>query len=54
MFEEIKDKNFNFHMCYLKFFELCNEEEKKRFDEILADEKNNPEKYVFSLFRITD
>ena len=49
MFEYIKGDEYNFHMNFLKFFEPCNEEEKKKMNEILEDEKKNPQKYEFSL-----
>ena len=54
MFESIKGDEYNFHMNFLKFFELCNEEEIKQFKEILEDEKIHPEKYSFTLTKFSE
>lgn len=48
MFEDMKGDDYIFHMNFLKFFELCNEEEKNNFTKILEDEKKNPEKYLLT------
>ena len=40
MFGELKnvsDKNSDLQVNYQKFYDLCNEEEKKRFDEIIKE-----------------
>ena len=50
MFGDIRGDEYIFHMNFLKFFELCNDEEKKELDKILEDEKINPEKYILSFF----
>ena len=40
MFHELKDvsdKNYDLQINYQKFYELCTDEEKKKFDEILKE-----------------
>ena len=42
MFHELKDvknKNFDLQINYQEFYDLCNEEEKKKLDEIIAKNK---------------
>jgi len=44
MFNELKDlKNLNYDLQvnYQKFFELCTDEEKKKFDEIIKEKGGN-------------
>ena len=44
MFHELKDlKNFNYELQvnYQKFFELCNDDEKKKLDEIIKKRDQN-------------
>ena len=33
--KEVKDKNYDLQINYQKFYELCNENEKKKLDEII-------------------
>ena len=35
--KDVKDKNYDLQINYQKFYELCTEEEKKKFDEILKE-----------------
>lgn len=40
MFKDLKDVgkyNYDLQVNYQKFFDLCNEEEKKKFDEIIKE-----------------
>lgn len=42
MFDELKDvsdKKYDLQINYQKFFELCNEEEKKKLDKIIKEKK---------------
>lgn len=40
MFKELKDvKNYTLQINYQKFYELCNEEEKKKLDKIIEEDK---------------
>ena len=42
MFGELKDvknKNFDLQINYQKFYDLCNEEEKKKLDELIKNKK---------------
>ncbi len=42
MFDElknVKDKNYDLQVNYQKFYSLCNEEEKKKLDEIIEKRK---------------
>ena len=42
MFHELKDvvdKSYDLQINYQKFYRLCNEEEKKKFDEIIKENK---------------
>lgn len=42
MFHELKDavdKNYDLQINYQKFYRLCDEEEKKKFDEIIKENK---------------
>ena len=42
MFKELKDvssKNFDLQINYQKFYDLCNEEEKKKLDSIIEENK---------------
>ena len=44
MFHELKnvsDKSYDLQVNYQKFFDLCTEEEKKKLDEIIKNEKNS-------------
>ncbi len=47
MFKELKDvssKNFDLQINYQKFYDLCNEEEKKKFDSIIEENKKKVDK----------
>lgn len=40
MFKELKDvKNYTLQINYQKFYDLCNEEEKNKLDEIIKENK---------------
>lgn len=42
MFKELKDvssKNFDLQINYQKFYDLCNDEEKKKLDSIIEENK---------------
>ena len=39
MFEELKPKGFELQINYQKFFDLCTDEEKKKFDTIIKENK---------------
>ena len=42
MFEELKDaKNYTLQKNYQKFFELCNEDEKKKLNEIIKSKNKD-------------
>ena len=42
MFKELKDvKNYELQVNYQKFLDLCNDEEKKRLDEIIKEKGEN-------------
>ena len=42
MFKELKDvKNYDLQVNYQKFFDLCNDEEKKTLDEIIKKKGEN-------------
>lgn len=38
-FKDVKDKNFDLQINYQEFYRLCNEDEKKKFDEMIKKEK---------------
>ena len=47
MFKELKDvssKNFDLQINYQKFYDLCNEEEKKKLDSIIEENKKKVDK----------
>ena len=47
MFKELKDvsnKNFDLQINYQKFYNLCNEEEKKKLDSIIEENKKKVDK----------
>jgi hypothetical protein len=47
MFKELKDvssKNFDLQINYQKFYDLCNEEEKKKLDSIIEENKKMVDK----------
>lgn len=35
--KEVKNKNYDLQINYQKFYELCNEEEKEKLDEIIKE-----------------
>lgn len=35
--KDVKDKNYDLQINYQKFYDLCTDEEKKKFDEILKE-----------------
>lgn len=37
IFKEVKEKNYELQVNYQKFYDLCNENEKKRLDEIIQN-----------------
>ena len=47
MFKELKDvssKNFDLQINYQKFYDLCNDEEKKKLDSIIEENKKKVDK----------
>jgi len=34
-FKDVKDKNFDLQINYQKFYDICNDEEKKKLDELI-------------------